>query len=236
MMVGLNSRVPKRAEYELLVAARDTWLPPLVSDGLSLLVLADCRSHRNQSTPRWVQSRGGVVWRCYTEARTPSGMWRKTFELLRQLADAFGAKQWFVKLDVDTLLRPRPALLYLRYLHGLRREHVYFGSSARANLQLFCWRPRCFFRSPQWRRALESHGWSAAAQREAGAFFGRKRAAGRVAYATGGAYGFSRAVLRRLSGSQCMPAVAAAVGEYAARHVMAHLHEDELVGLWHSIA
>jgi hypothetical protein len=211
----------------------------------------------------------GVAWRCYTaEVRLGRTLWQKTHALLTALYRTYPSRTFYLKMDVDALILPRSLLQYLSFLRDAaansptRGQHdatlplppLYFGSSAQVNNALFCSQPHCLFRSAPWRslrggaykanltnspHPLREHRASATAHGEEPAgHAGHGR--GGASYAAGGVYGFSRAALALIVGSDdqmppsgsCLHDAAAAVQAYRdAGHRIAHMAEDELVGL-----
>ena len=234
MMVGQAAKRPGNLEYNLLIAAHDSWMQ-MIGKQLSLVILADCRKQDDEVVPAWLANGAtdgaNLEWRCYRKQPKPGvTLWRKTWMLLR-LLDAVAAKAWYLKIDEDTLLMPRSLLQYLRYLHETApRPHVYFGNDRVSFLGLYDWRPTALFQTTGWHGLLRRYNWTHPA------IVALRRQAPWISYAAGGFYGFDRGALELVSRTNCMDDVATTVtafGEHLRQSglKMAHMAEDEVVGL-----
>jgi hypothetical protein len=238
MMAGRGVRKPGTLEFRLLESARGTWMAT-IGEPIGFLLLGDCLEGTDddgEMAPAWMMadaratSSASVLWRCYRHpVAKGSSLWRKTLALLRSLFEAFPGREIALKVDIDTLVLPRALMQYLRFLRESRGSvaPLYFGNGGRVVYRgLYCWGARCFFRTEGWAALLRRQNWTDGELQSL-----RNQP---VSYAAGGLYGFNRAALARVAapGAQCLPEAAAAVTAYRdAGHRIAHMAEDELVGM-----
>lgn len=190
--------------------------------------------------PAWLTSehQASVRARCYwgdsnNGAKKQWWSYRKTAVLVKELLDQLPAKRFYLKLDVDALLRPTNLAHFLGFLRTELAEGapIYFGS---AYGTYGCTSVDDVCRSYQFNKGVgpgqrdaraasrgravrgsgvmgvrDTEAWSALErellQINSSLTDERQHLAGLgVKYALGGAYGFSHAALSRLVGTRCM--------------------------------
>lgn len=231
MMLVRSGKVRGKLEATLLGRARSTWMP--LAPQLGLLLLSSCEPGDDgaASTPDWLRGQqlagGGptVRWKCYVGLdRLGQSLWRKTAALLQSLSDEFPQREFYLKMDSDAMMFPRPLLRFFEYLRSNSPldAPLYFGNNRISQRAKFCSAPHCLLRSPAWLELTRNES-SVIDQAAATA---RQHEA--PSYAQGGFYGFNRVALSALTRGRCLEGVAAAVAAYKPG---LHLFEDEAVGL-----
>ena len=156
----------------LLGCAFETWM----AEPIDVLLLVDVKlSQRLADRPctdgaldelpeaqaKRFAERPRTHWQCYSSpAQVGRNLWRKTDVLLRALVRSLPSKAFYVKIDLDTLVRPRPLLRLFRHLSAgladgyaprLYLGHAVPGAAFSRNSTL-CLRSDCLFRSELWGR------------------------------------------------------------------------------------
>ena len=245
-------------ERTLILRARDSWMP--LAHGLDLLFMTSCAAAGDARSPTWWRPiRPGlpmplVHWHCFQgQDRLGVSLWRKTGALLAALHAMFPHKEYYLKLDSDTLVMPHALVRFLRALHAAdsRGRGRYFGSNRISQKALFGLRRGGLLSSNGWlalerseearlaangtgrwaHAPLSAHDRRQLAHSEARSMAMEERCESAVpSYAQGGAYGFDRRALGLLAGGDCLEGAYMALSQHTGRRSPA-LFEDEAVGL-----
>ena len=166
-------------EPMLLGRAASTWWTG-AERWLSLLVLHNCAATRLDATkaPEWLQARTTlhVHWRCAESAWhiSKAANFPKLAVLLRTLLQVLPGRDFYLKVDADTIVVPSNLLSFLGTLSP--SEPLYFGSPARRI------RPCLFYQNCE----------------QPGAF------SGSIRFAQGGAEGLTLSALKRVVEADCI--------------------------------
>ena len=220
-------------EGQLVDRALQSWVP-MAATWLELLVLRECGTSVQNGPPAWLAERHAfnsstlrsVHWRCFPRSNTRQQLgqnYARLGVLLRSMHKTLPQRDYYLKIDVDTLVVPAHLAHFLRHMP---RQLGYFGStevsSPGFDREL---RQRCAdFGACDALKALSLKRPEAAPTGHAA----RSAQAPVVRYAQGGAEGLSYDALTRVVRADCIRRV----GELACSNTLClHRAEDVTLGV-----
>lgn len=202
-----------------LTCASETWVDA-AGPSLELLLLIDCQNADNSSAVKGLASAKILplaLVRCYTgKIQVNVNEYNKLATLLEEMLWLMPTKDYYVKIDPDTMIVPANFHHFVRALPQSPVSPIYFGSDEISTQIPFC--RGCL---------LSSQSWRATAKNLSGLPVSQPRR-GFVTYAQGNAEGFSKPALQLAVRSNCLRVI----GRLPCQDGLCiHQKEDATIGL-----